>query len=161
MKLKVYVIDFGVPSRMKKWGLSIGIPIALLIGGGAVAYASGLVTWSDGQTLHAADLNGNFAYLQSEIATLQSSVSTLQASSGVHVSTNCTYLTAVGGNAANSYSACVCGANEVAISGGGYVEGSARWIQGNSANGAEWDVACADAAGNRVQCTSAFVVCSP
>jgi hypothetical protein len=36
-----------------------------------VAYGAGLLTWADGQTLKAADLNGNFAYLQSEITALQ------------------------------------------------------------------------------------------
>jgi hypothetical protein len=67
MKLKVYVIDLEIPPRVKKWGLRFGIPLALLLGGGAVAYAAGLVTWTDGQTLKAADLNGNFNYLQGEI----------------------------------------------------------------------------------------------
>jgi hypothetical protein len=81
MKIKVYVVDFEIPPRVKRWGLRIGIPVAVLLGGGAVAYAAGLVTWSQGQTLNASDLNNNFSYLQSEIAGdggVQGEVATLQ-----------------------------------------------------------------------------------
>jgi hypothetical protein len=68
VKIKVYVIDLEIPPRVKRWALRIGIPAAVLLGGGAIAYATGLpVTWSSGQTLYAADLNNNFAYLQNEI----------------------------------------------------------------------------------------------
>jgi hypothetical protein len=62
MKLKIVIVDLEVPPGAKKWALRLGIPAAVLLGGGAVAYAAGLVTWSDGQTLSAADLNGNFSY---------------------------------------------------------------------------------------------------
>jgi microcystin-dependent protein len=62
-------LDRNVPQLVRKV-LLVGIPAALLVGGGAVAYAAGLLTWSDGETLKSADLNGNFAYLQSEISTL-------------------------------------------------------------------------------------------
>jgi hypothetical protein len=158
MKLKIVILDLEIPRRVKKWGLWIGVPVTLLLGGGAIAYASTLVTWSKGQTLTASDLNGNFSSLQSEIAALQTSVSTLQSSSGFHLSTNCSYVTNTSGN---NYSACSCAANEIAISGGGYIEGSV-WMQAsNSAGGAEWDIACADAMGNRVSCTHPFVMCSP
>jgi hypothetical protein len=68
MKLKVVIVDLEIPPRVKKWALGAGIPVAVLLGGGAIAYASGLVTWKTGDTLQAADLNANFAYLQSEIA---------------------------------------------------------------------------------------------
>lgn len=67
MKVKVYVIDLEIPLPVKKWGLRIGIPIGLLLGGGAVAYATGLFTFADGQPLTAEQLNGNFAYLQGQI----------------------------------------------------------------------------------------------
>jgi hypothetical protein len=63
-----------IPTRVKKWGPRIGIPLAVLLGGGAVAYAAGLVTWTDGQTLKAADLNGNFTNLQAQITALQAEV---------------------------------------------------------------------------------------
>ncbi len=74
MKLKVVIVDLEIPRRAKKWGLRIGIPAAVLLGGGAVAYAAGLVTWSSGQTLQASDLNGNFTYVQGEITALQAEV---------------------------------------------------------------------------------------
>jgi hypothetical protein len=60
MKVKVYVVDLEIPLRVKKWGLRIGIPLGLLFGGGAIAWAAGLHTWSNGDTLNATDLNGNF-----------------------------------------------------------------------------------------------------
>jgi hypothetical protein len=68
MKLKVVIVDMEIPPRVKKWALRLGIPLALVLGGGAVAWAAGLVVWSDGQTLKAADLNGNFNYLEGQIA---------------------------------------------------------------------------------------------
>ncbi len=71
MKLKVIIVDLEVPPRVKKWGLRLGMPLAMLLGGSAVAYAAGIVTWNDGQKLTAADLNNNFSQLQSEIAALQ------------------------------------------------------------------------------------------
>jgi C1q domain len=69
MKLKVLIVDLEIPPRVKKWGLRIGIPLALLLGGGAVAWAAGLHTWMTGDALQASDLNGNFAQLQNEITT--------------------------------------------------------------------------------------------
>ncbi len=82
MKIRVYVIDFEVPRSLKTWALRSGILLVLVLGGGAVAYASGLVTWSDGDTLRAADLNGNFTYLQSEISSVTGGLPGL----GAHVS---------------------------------------------------------------------------
>jgi hypothetical protein len=61
MKLKVYVVDFEIPPRAKKWALRLGIP-AVVISGAAAAFALP-VTFTDGQTLKAADLNNNFGYL--------------------------------------------------------------------------------------------------
>jgi C1q domain-containing protein len=69
LKIKVYVFDFEVSPRVKRNALRIAIPLALLLGGGALAYAQGLVSWSSGQTLTAANLNSNFSYLQGQITT--------------------------------------------------------------------------------------------
>jgi len=71
MKVKVYVIDLEIPPRVKRWGLRIGIPLAVLVGGGAIAWAAGLHTWANGDTLNATDLNGNFSNLQAQITALQ------------------------------------------------------------------------------------------
>jgi hypothetical protein len=68
MKLKVVIVDVEIPPHVKRWALRLGIPLALVLGGGAVAWAAGLVVWSDGQALKAADLNGNFTYLEGQIA---------------------------------------------------------------------------------------------
>jgi hypothetical protein len=69
MKLKVVIVDLEIPPHVKRWALRIGIPLAVLLGGSAIAYAAGLVTWTDGQTLKAADLNANFSNLQGQITT--------------------------------------------------------------------------------------------
>jgi hypothetical protein len=74
MKIKVYVVDFEVPARAKAWALRVGIPLVVLLGGGAIAWAGGLHVWKTADTLQAADLNGNFANLQGQITAL----STLQ-----------------------------------------------------------------------------------
>jgi hypothetical protein len=84
MKLKVVIVDMEFPPRVKKWGLRIGIPVAMLLGGAVVAYAgpNSLITWTDGETLKAADLNSNFATLQNEItgdAGVRGEVAALQA----------------------------------------------------------------------------------
>lgn len=76
MKFRVVIVDLEIPPRVKRWGLRLGIPLAVLLGAGGIAYATGLVTWSSGQTLQASDLNNNFNYLQEEIGTLQSLAST-------------------------------------------------------------------------------------
>jgi hypothetical protein len=77
MKLAVVVVDLEIPPRVKKWVLRLGIPVAVLLGAGAIAYAAGLVTWMDGQTLTAADLNNNFSQLQSEITAQQAQIAAL------------------------------------------------------------------------------------
>jgi hypothetical protein len=71
MKLKIVVIDLEIPPKVKKWGLRISIPLAVLLGGSAIAWAATLHTWNTGDTLQATDLNGNFAALQAEITALQ------------------------------------------------------------------------------------------
>lgn len=71
MKIKFVVVDLEIPPRVKKWGLRIGIPLGVVLGWGAIAWAAGLTVWTNGQSLQAADLNANFDYLQSEITALQ------------------------------------------------------------------------------------------
>jgi hypothetical protein len=61
MRVKVYVIDFAVPARVKAWALGALAPTIVLLAA-AVAFAAP-VTFSDGQILKAADLNTNFGYL--------------------------------------------------------------------------------------------------
>jgi hypothetical protein len=73
MKFKMLIVDLEMPRSVRKWALPIGIATSVLLGGGVAAAAAGLVTFSDGQPLHSADLNTNFNYLQSEISALQNS----------------------------------------------------------------------------------------
>lgn len=69
MKIKVYVIDFEIPSRIKRWALRIGIPVVVLVGGG-IAFAGLPGGYADGQPLTKEELDSNFNYLQNEITSL-------------------------------------------------------------------------------------------
>ena len=71
MKIKVYVVDLEIPPRLKRWGLRIGIPTALIAGAGAIAYASVPKTWATGDTLTAPDLNNNFGNLDGRVGKLE------------------------------------------------------------------------------------------
>ena len=66
MKVKIVVVDFEVPPRLRRWGPRLGIPLALILSGASVAYAAGVITWSSGDTLKAADLSSNFSALQAQ-----------------------------------------------------------------------------------------------
>ena len=71
MKLKIYVIDFEIPARVKAWVLRLGI-LALLLGSAAVAIAAGpLHVWATGDTLQATDLNGAFKNLDDRVIALE------------------------------------------------------------------------------------------
>ncbi|MEO8801651.1 MAG: hypothetical protein ABI551_27415 [Polyangiaceae bacterium] len=70
MKLKMIVVDFEIPAGVKKWAIRAGIP-AVILTFAAVAWADSLHTWNTGDTLQAADLNGNFASLQTQITAVQ------------------------------------------------------------------------------------------
>jgi hypothetical protein len=69
-------IQFDHPSPAKKWALLAFASLALLLGGGAVAWASGLHVWGTGDKLSATDLNGNFAYLNDQITLLEKQLPT-------------------------------------------------------------------------------------
>ena len=56
---------------MKRVRLGIGIAAAVLIGAGAIVYASVPHTFATGDTLQAADLNGNFSALDTRISALE------------------------------------------------------------------------------------------
>jgi hypothetical protein len=67
MKLKVVVVDLELPPRVKRWGIRLGIPIFML-SVAALAYAAPTwKVWNTGDTLQAADLNGNFSILQGQV----------------------------------------------------------------------------------------------
>jgi hypothetical protein len=78
MKWKAVIVDLELPPWVNKWGLPVAGALVVVVGGGAIAYAAGLVTWSNGQTLNASDLNTNFSYLQGQISAQASTIAVLQ-----------------------------------------------------------------------------------
>jgi phage-related tail fiber protein len=70
MQVKLVVVDLELSRRSKRWLLGGGVLCLAILAGGAVAYSSGLVTWTSGQTLKAADLNASFAALQTPPGTV-------------------------------------------------------------------------------------------
>ncbi|WP_437554433.1 hypothetical protein WME97_21315 [Sorangium sp. So ce367] len=81
MQVKIVVIDFEIPARIKRRALTVGIPLAILAGAGAVAYASVPHTWKSGEVLNAADLNESFGTLDKRVATLEADPTYLVADS--------------------------------------------------------------------------------
>jgi hypothetical protein len=79
MKLKALIVDLEMSPRAKRMAMRFGVP-AFILGVATVAYAGVPVTFTAGNTLHAADLNSNFSYLDTQIGTLQTNVTALQAS---------------------------------------------------------------------------------
>jgi len=63
MKLKVIVLDLELSPRAKRIVAIASVALPLLVGAGAIAWASVPHTFTDGDTLTAADLNSNFAAL--------------------------------------------------------------------------------------------------
>ena len=75
MKLKIVIVDFEIPARVKRWALRIAIP-AVVVGAAAVAFAAPTWTIFQGATmLTAQQLNDNFSILQGQITPLQTALS--------------------------------------------------------------------------------------
>jgi hypothetical protein len=70
MKLKLVVVDLELSKRMKRVAAAALVP-ALVLAGGAIAYANVPHTWNDKDVLMAAALNGNFADLDTRITPLE------------------------------------------------------------------------------------------
>jgi len=70
MKLKLVVVDLELSKRAKRTLVAALVP-ALVLGGGAIAYASNLHVWADGDTLNATDLNGDFSQLDGRLVKLE------------------------------------------------------------------------------------------
>jgi hypothetical protein len=69
MKIRILVIDPELSLRAKRLLAAAAIPALLL--GGAVAYASVPKTWTAGEALKAAELNGNFSDLDSRVTAIE------------------------------------------------------------------------------------------
>jgi hypothetical protein len=58
-------------SRVERWTMRVGIPVAVVAGAGALAFASVSHSFANGETLQATDLNANFAGLDQRIQALE------------------------------------------------------------------------------------------
>lgn len=167
------MIQLDPPTAAKKWALRIGVPVALLLGGGAVAWAAGLKIWNAGDTLTAADLNANFAYVQSEIAGGATSLAAGGAAGGL------TRFAVMGGTITTTSATCAKGAfasvpNTVVCScpAGSYVVSGGAWA--TTTNGTadnylresrpysttQWAMTCINTAGDDVICGEYDLLCS-
>ncbi len=67
MKLRFVIVDLEIAPHIKRRLVRAGIAAGVLTFGVVAFAATPLHTWSNGDTLQATDLNGNFANLQSQI----------------------------------------------------------------------------------------------
>jgi hypothetical protein len=70
MKIKLVVVDLELSPRARRIVAATLVP-AVVLSGGAIAYAGTLHAWADGDTLTATDLNGNFKDLDGRVSTLE------------------------------------------------------------------------------------------
>ncbi|MBK8256808.1 MAG: hypothetical protein IPK82_29565 [Polyangiaceae bacterium] len=80
MKIKLAVIDLELSTRAKRIAAAVVVQLFVL-GGAAVAYANVEHTWSEGELLTAAHLNGTFEKLDERITSLEAAHVSLAASS--------------------------------------------------------------------------------
>src|SRR5580698_6547777 len=73
MKLKMYVVDFEIPRRVKRVALLVGVPTALLFGVVAIAYAS-ITTFNPGDPLSSATMNSNFSDLNTRLSAVETAL---------------------------------------------------------------------------------------
>jgi hypothetical protein len=85
MKLKLVVIDLELSKRAKRIAAAALVP-ALVLAGGAIAYANVPHTWKDSDTLGASDLNNNFSALDTRLSKLEGSAAANPSSFRAHVS---------------------------------------------------------------------------
>ena len=194
MKLKIVVIDLEIPGRVKRIALRAALLVAILAGLGAIAYASVPVVFAPHTPLSAADLNADFNNIDSRVGSIEDggapyalearhaanadtatgagpgpfgvpgnltvggdAAVTGTLSIGLKTSINCTY--------DGGFTDCQCGANEVAISGGGF--GGATGYLDESRNpavapgvGNIWRIGCKDSAGTRTKCADTRALCA-
>ena len=58
-------------SKFGRWTMRVGVPLAVVVGAGALAYAAVPHSFANGDTLQAADLNSNFAALDQRMSALE------------------------------------------------------------------------------------------
>ncbi len=136
MKIKVLVIDLEMSSRAKRVAIQFGLPVGILVGAAAVAYANVPHSFNDGDILTSADLNGNFDALDKRITALE------KGSGPVGTDPPCPAGYLQDPNAGGSAIVCAKGVDEVVKVGNG---GAAFWIDRYEAS--VWS----DAAGTAAQ----------
>jgi hypothetical protein len=82
MKIKVYVLDLEIPRRTKRIALLLGGPVALLVGLGAIAYATVPNLFASGDELSSAKMNANFANLDGRLAAVEGLLAAATADGG-------------------------------------------------------------------------------
>jgi hypothetical protein len=73
MKIKMYVVDLQIPRRTKRIALLLGVPVTILFGVVAIAYAS-ITTFNPGDPLSSATMNGNFSDLNSRLTAVEGAI---------------------------------------------------------------------------------------
>jgi hypothetical protein len=178
MKVKIIVIDWEIPPRLKRALLLLGVPAAVIVALGAIAYASVPVAFTKNAPLKADDLNTDFQSLDSRVTALETTVAASHvatadratsaafasavAAGSVRVeTTNCTPM--YPGTAAPTTD-CSCNANEIAIGGGawsGAVTGTLNESRNLGSSGqaaTTWRVSCIQN-GARTLCSEPFAIC--
>ncbi len=77
MKLKIVIVDLEIPRKTKRIALLAGIPLALLLGSGALVYANVKHTFAAGDPLSATTMNENFADLDSRLTAAEAKAAAL------------------------------------------------------------------------------------
>jgi hypothetical protein len=82
MQIKVVVVDWEAPPSVRRWVIRLGIPLAVVAGAGAVAYASVPIVFTSHSPLTAGDLNADFYNLDSRLGAIEDSGAQYAAQAG-------------------------------------------------------------------------------
>jgi hypothetical protein len=92
MKIKIVVIDWEIPPRVKRWALRIAVP-AVVVAASAIAYASVPISFIAHGPLTAADLNADFTNLDGRVTALETLVPNATHAVSADSATNATHAT--------------------------------------------------------------------
>jgi hypothetical protein len=82
MKIKVYVLDLEIPRKTKRIALLLSAPLVVLIGLGAIAYATVPNIFTSGEALSSAQMNANFGNLDGRLTAIEGLLATATADGG-------------------------------------------------------------------------------
>jgi hypothetical protein len=145
--------------RLKRSHFSAALVLGVMIGLGALVSASVPHTFNPGDTLHAADVNGNFSALDKRLTTLESGPQILFVD-GANLAGSSFCVQASGTFAVD----CTCPTGTFVISGGGFTPiNSGQFVRGSWPTSAtSWRITCANAAvgGGDVLCQQYTISCT-